>query len=153
MLLLKIQIHYSSLVQSNSKVKIWLLTVKSCLCMLFKETRTQKTWLLSHFKDTDEFSHQIYGFVQILRLKSNYSLSKAVSEGKKSYIYSICNNPFCKQSYFKNHVVAVHAFLENQTDEMNFHYSSLVLSNSKVKIWLLTFKSCLCMFFKKLEPK
>ena len=108
---------------------------------------------MSYLTGTGEFLQQIFGFVHILRIKSNCSLSKPVPEGKKSYVYSICNHPFCKQSYFKNHVVAVHAFSENQTDELNFHYRSLVLSNSKVKIWQLTFKSCLCMFFKKLEPK
>ena len=126
--------HHRSLIQSNSKVKFQLLTVKSCSSMCFKETRAPKAWLQSYLTDTGEFSQQMFGFVQILRLKSNCSLSKAVSEEKKSYIYSICNHPFCKQSYFKNHVVAVHAFSENQTDELNFHYRSLVLSNSKVKI-------------------
>ena len=142
----ELNFNYSFLVQSNSKVKIWQLTFKSCFCMFFKETRTQNMWLWVIWQTQVNF--QIFGLVRILRLKSNCSLSKAVSEGKKSYIYSICNHPFYKQSYFKNHVVAVHAFSENQTDELIFHYRSLVQSNSKMKIWLLTFKCCLCMFFK-----
>ena len=70
------------------------------VCFL-KKLEPKKRYLT----DTGEFSHQIFGLVQILRLKSNCSLSKAVSEGKKSYIYSICNHPFCKQSYFKKHVL------------------------------------------------
>ena len=117
-----------------------------CVCF-FKKLEPKKRGFRVIWQTQVNFHIRSLVLSKFEGLKSNCSLSKAVSEGKKSYIYSICNHPFCKQSYFKNHVVAVHTFSEHQTDELNFHYSSLVLFNSKLKIWLLTFKSCLCMFF------